>query len=341
MGKWHYWLQIAAVCWGCSKATADSAAEPIRSAEPSASVLSAVPAPPAPVETANGAVERNCIDDAAGRAETCRSACVSESTDAGYDSDCKRECLAQFAREQHGCSAQPGMKPLPWFDLHASGTRPDRSELARKLEEAVLSAGTGCDVQVSGGRLPTLMLWATVDAEGKVLEASVHPIENADGHDLPACLEHELSRKKLPATSAQYSFVAPIIVPGRAVSTYSDSARDRRPVAMASRSRNLPSDRGSQRSSMTDAERRLRDRAMVRHVEREMTDVVLGSGRRMRAAGVSPSPENCRIVRNNVGLLRSDEFSRRFPQAKDDPNYEKRRQAAIREGEAAEREFCR
>jgi hypothetical protein len=337
MGKWHSWLQIAAVCWGCNKATADSAAEPIRSAEPSATVLSAVPAPPAPVETANGAVEKNCIDDAAGRAETCRSACASASADAGDDSDCKRECLAQFAREQHGCSAQPGTKPLPWFDLHASGTRPGRSELARKLEDAVLSAGTGCDVQVSGGRLPTLMLWATVDAEGKVLEASVHPIENADGYDLLPCLEHELSRKKLPATSAPYSFVAPIIVPGRAVSTHSDSARDRRPVAMASRFQNLPSDRGSQRSSMTDA----RDKAMVRHVEREMADVVLRAGRNMKKAGVSPSPENCKIVRHNVGLLRSDEFSRRFPQAKDDPDYEKRRQAAIREGEAAEREFCR
>jgi hypothetical protein len=223
---------------------------------------------------------------------------------------------------------------LPWFDLYSTGRRPDRSELAPKLEDAVISAGTGCDVLVSGGRLPILMLWASVDAEGKVAEASVHPLENVDGHALPSCLEHELSRKTLPATSEKYSFVAPVIVPGRAVETYADSAGNRRPVAVASRSRSLPSTKGSRRSSLTDAE--------SRHLEREFARGIKNMARELKKHGEpQPSAENCATVRSNLEMVRSGGLARAFPHLKKDPNYEKRLQETIRAGEEAERRFCR
>jgi len=351
MGKWLYWLQIAGVCWGCHRSTPQSQAEPIASAESSASVLSAVPAP-AP-ENAKAANERNCIDDAAGRANHCRSACGSVEGDADDGSECRRECLAQFAREQHGCS-EPGLKPLPWFDLYASGARPGRSELARKLEDAVLSAGTGCDVHVSAERLPTLLLWATVDGEGTIAEASVHPLENVDGHDVPACLEHELSRKRLPATSGEYSFVSPIIVPGRAFETHTDSALGRRPVAAAARPSNVPSRRPSsmrspspavrddtgsvarsaRQSSLTDAE--------SREVEKITVGLMQGMTRELKKYGEpQPSAENCATVRRNLEFVRSGGLARRLPHLKKDPNYEQRLQETIRAGEEAERRFCR
>jgi hypothetical protein len=336
MGRYSILTALALAASGCKTPKSeqvgpDPAIASAKSVESASTVSSGAPVGSATLTGVDR--EQACIDDAADRSERCRPQCDAAAGDSGSTEDCKRLCLAQFHRQQRACSQAPGEMLIPWIDIYSRGSTPPRSELARKVEDTVLSAGALCDAQTVTGNLPMLLLWALVSSEGKIEDSTAHPLENVEGTKLPACIEGRLRGASLPATGGNYSFVVPILIPSRGVASDSlPSAARPEPQSAAAARQDRRSPSGSR--PISDAESRRRAKSFS-----EFGKGLIAARRQFGPP--EASPENCEIARANLESIRSGALGREFPHLKKEPDYEKKNQELIARAQDAVRKVCR